>query len=153
MLSAECTIERNINSCNELQAMSNVTVAQRNWLTFLATRRDTLIIPTANCIGYINCQRNENKVDPNRDFPYSRPDNRCMLSTTAKLFHYIMAQNLIQMVVTFHGGMVAIGYEWGSKNHMAPNDKSPDDVSNKEIGALMRSFGGSFRNEKLYPGD
>ncbi len=133
--------------------MANVTVAQRNWLAFLATRRDTFIIPTANCLGYMQCKRNDAGVDPNRDFPYSRGDNECMLSSTAKLFRHIMAANPVQLVVTFHSGMVAIGYEWGSKNHMSPKDKSPDDTANKEIGALMVSFGGAFEKEKKYPGE
>ena len=55
-----------------------------------------------------------NNVDPNRDFSYSRKDSNCFKSSTAKLFHRIMKSNLIQIVVTFHGGMVAIGYEWGT---------------------------------------
>jgi hypothetical protein len=50
--------------------MSNVSSAQMTWLAFLATRRDTFVIPTANCLGYIKCQRNDAGVDPNRDFPY-----------------------------------------------------------------------------------
>lgn len=52
-------------------------------------------------------------MDPNRDFPYSREDNECLRSSTGRLFNAIMRANLIQVVVTFHGGMVAIGYEWG----------------------------------------
>ena len=75
-----------------------------------------------------------------------------MLSTTAKIFHHLMAENLIQVVVTFHSGMVAIGYEWGSKNHMSPKDASPDDRGNADIAAMMRTFGGAFRNEAAYPG-
>lgn len=124
-----------------------------NWLAFLATRRDIHIIPTANCLGYINCQRNDAGIDPNRDFPYSRGDNKCLVSTTAKIFDRLMRENLIQLVVTFHSGMVALGYEWGSKNHMAPRDGSPDDTPNREIGELMASYGGAFAAEKAYPGE
>lgn len=57
--------------------------------------------------------REDAGVDPNRDFPYSREDNECLRSSTGRLFNAIMRANLIQIVVTFHGGMVAIGYEWG----------------------------------------
>ncbi len=152
VLSSECAIGKKQRSCDELELMANISVAQRNWLAFLATRRDTYVIPTANCLGYIQCKRNDGRVDPNRDFPYSRQDSRCMQSPTARLFRHVMAQNLVQLVVTFHSGMVAIGYEWGSKNHMAPRDRSPDDSSNKVIGELMVDFGGAFRREKRYPG-
>ena len=49
-----------------------------------------------------------------------------------------MSQNIIQIVVTWHGGMSAISYEWGSKNHMPPFDKSPDDLANVDIAKQMR---------------
>ena len=54
-------------------------------------------------------------------------------------------------MVTFHGGMVALAYEWGSANHMAPRDTSPDDRVNVDMAILMKSFGGQFKNEKPYP--
>lgn len=53
-------------------------------------------------------------------------------------------------MVTFHGGMAAIGYEWGSYNHMRPHEKSPDDNLNKMIANSMSRYGGGFRKEKLY---
>jgi hypothetical protein len=65
------------------------------------------------------------------------------MSTTAKIFEKIMSNNIIQMVVTFHGGMVALGYEWGSKNHPAPNDSSPDDSANKQLATLFSEYGGT----------
>ena len=49
---------------------------------------------------------------------------------------------MIQLVVTFHGGMAAIGYEWGSANHKAPNDKSPDESANVEIATVMSNYAG-----------
>ncbi len=153
MLSAECLVSRSAKHCDELRDVSNITSAQMSWMAFLATRRDIYIIPTANCLGYIGCQRNDAGVDPNRDFPYSRGDNKCLVSTTARIFDRLMRETLMQVVVTFHSGMVAIGYEWGSKNHMAPRDSSPDDAANREIGDLMVSFGGSFGAEKAYPGE
>ena len=65
---------------------------------------------------FINYFREDaNGVDPNRDFSYSRNDGNCFKSSTAKLFHRVMKNNLIQIVITFHGGMVAIGYEWGEQ--------------------------------------
>ena len=60
--------------------------------------------------------REDAGVDPNRDFPYSRQDNNCFKSSTSRLFNAIMKANLVQIVVTFHGGMTAIGYEWGESS-------------------------------------
>lgn len=153
-LAQSCVVHRNSYSCDSLtKKFPKLSSMQIKWMAFLSTKRDTFIIPTANCLGYIKKARGDGRVDPNRDFPYSRSNNRCLLSTTAKIFVEVMAKNLIQLVVTFHGGMVAIGYEWGAKNHMPPNDKSPDDRVNSEISTFMRAFAGNFRGEKLYPGN
>jgi hypothetical protein len=64
------------------------------------------------------------------------------MSTTAKIFDKIMSNNIIQMVVTFHGGMVALGYEWGSKNHPVPRDASPDESANKQLATLFSDYAG-----------
>lgn len=149
--SAMCEIKKSKFHCDLLK-LNNVLKNERIWLAYLATRRDTYVIPAANCIGYAMNRRNDaNNVDPNRDFPYSRQDKNCLQSNTAKLFFIIMSLSLIQIVVTFHGGMVAIGYEWGSLNHLSPSDKSPDDTINAEIGHQLVSYGGSFKNEPVYP--
>lgn len=76
------------------------------WTLYLLYRRDTYVIPTANCIGYMLNTRSEQGIDPNRDFAYSRNDNTCFRSSTAKLFNVLMRETLTQIVVTFHGGMV-----------------------------------------------
>jgi hypothetical protein len=52
-----------------------------------------------------------------------------------------MKDNIIQVVVTFHAGMAALGYEWGSKNHPSPTDASPDDNANKQLAALYSQYG------------
>lgn len=145
-------IQKSQSACLQLEEFGKFSVAQKTWLAYLASRRDTFIIPTANCVGYKLRRRNDAKgIDPNRDFSYVRNDNRCFLSTTAKIFHDLMLHNVIQVVVTFHGGMVAIGYEWGSKNHLSPRDASPDHRANMDVSKIMQSFGGKFQNEGLYP--
>jgi hypothetical protein len=96
-------------------------------------------------------RRDEKGIDPNRDFAYSRRDNNCLKSSTARTLYAIVESALIQIVVTFHGGMVAIGYEWGSLNHASPNDQSPDDAANRQIASNLRNFAGTFPGEKLYP--
>ena len=35
----------------------DISEDERIWLAFLATRRDTFILPAANCIGYIKDKR------------------------------------------------------------------------------------------------
>ena len=151
--SAQCTIQHHVSSCNALDNMGGISVAQRTWLTVLATRRETIIIPTANCLGYMQNKRGDAGFDPNRDFSYSRRDDRCFQSASARIFRALMERSIVQTVVTYHGGMVALGYEWGSKNHLKPKDKSPDDVAHRDIALKMKLFGGSFANEKAYPGN
>lgn len=46
--------------------------------------------------------------------------------------------------------MAAIGYEWGSYNHMRPADKSPDEHMNRDVASAMSRVGGGFRGEKEY---
>lgn len=149
--SAKCEIDMDNGACSKLVTMG-INNDDRIWLAYLATKRDTYILPAANCLGYILNRRDDAGVDPNRDFPYSRSDEKCFLSTTAKLFDKIMIQNLIQMVVTFHGGMAAIGYEWGTRTHPAPNDQSPDDVANKDIAQQMQTYAGAFTGVSKYDG-
>ncbi len=149
---ALCVIRRDQQACADLDNLEDLTPAQRNWLAYLATRRDVFAIPMANCAGYKFSRRFDEGIDPNRDFPYSRKDDKCFLSKTAQLFHHLLEENIIQLVVTFHGGMVAIGYEWGSRNHPSPKDSSPDEEAYRRIGYLMRDFAGKFKQERLYPG-
>ena len=40
----------------------------------------------------------------------------------------------------------------GSANHLAPNDSSPDDKANFELGREMVTYAGTFNKEILYPG-
>ncbi len=59
-----------------------------------------------------------------------------MKSSTARLFDKLMKSTLVQIFITFHGGMVALGYEWGSTNHLSPKDRSPDNNCNSQIGKV-----------------
>jgi hypothetical protein len=149
--SADCMIKKDDSSCYKLKSIGVTSYDDRIWLAFLATRRDTYIIPTANCLGYIVNRRDDNGVDPNRDFSYSRQDGRCFMSTTAKIFGKLMAETLTQIFITFHGGMEAIGYEWGSKNHLKPDDPSPDNHCNSMIADAMKVYAGHFSGAGDYP--
>lgn len=148
--SGQCEIDKIQSSCDFLSE-KDITLLERRWLAFLVSRREIFIVPAANCMGYILKNRNENGIDPNRDFGYSRNDNHCLKSSTAKIFHHIMSKNIIQLVVTWHGGMSAVAYEWGSKNHASPLDRSPDDAANMDIANQMSHFASNFPGEKNYP--
>ena len=62
-----------------------------------------------------------------------------------------------QILVTFHAGMEAVAYEWGSLNHVSPKDNSPDNNAHNDIGARLVAFAGSATPaegsgpHKLYP--
>lgn len=73
-------------------------------------------------------------IDPNRDFPYDQDPSRCMATVTARSLNEVYRARLLQLVITFHGGMQAIGYNWGSFNYYTGKPhRSPDDVSQREI--------------------
>ena len=56
--------------------------------------------------------------------------DKCMQSITARALNEVFRDHLFQIAITFHGGMQAIAYEWGSPNHMGKNkDTSPDDTA------------------------
>ena len=48
------------------------------WLARLVNTRSIYIMPSANALGYYKDMREENGIDPNRDFPYDTSVNACM---------------------------------------------------------------------------
>ena len=48
---ASCEIMLDTDACNAI-AVYNVSAEQLTWLAFLATRRETIISPATNCLGY-----------------------------------------------------------------------------------------------------
>lgn len=65
-----------------------------------------------------------------------------------------MKNNLIQLVLTYHGGMAAIGYEWGSLNHNKPLDECPDHIIHNKIAQYMSTIAGgwisTYRDSQKY---
>lgn len=45
---------------------------------------------------------------------------------------------------------MSIGYEWGSQNHLKPNDKCPDHNAHAQVAKAMAIYGGSFAGEDNY---
>ena len=143
---ANCLLSKNQidrdGYCQILYKYGITSYNEVRWLALLATRRETFIIPTTNCLGYRLNRREDNGIDPNRDFGYVRLDDNCLSSTTAKILNALFYHTIIQIVLTFHGGMEAIGYEWGSHNHRKPKDQSPDHHASSQIGACLSAVGG-----------
>jgi len=96
-------------------------------------------MPSANAKGYHDDVREENGLDPNRDFPYMT-HGKCMRTTAGRAINEIYREHIFPLALTFHGGMVAIAYEWGSPNHPSPSDESPDDTGMKQLGAMLKNY-------------
>ena len=56
------------------------------------------------------------------------------------MFQALFSTVSVQILVTFHGGMVALGYEWGSMDHPRGRDASPDDRVHSEIADSMAKY-------------
>lgn len=146
---AMCAIQHSDSHCGHLRKLK-IRGDEITWLAFLATSRDTFVLPAPNCDGYVQNTRNEQGIDTNRDFSYSRNDDNCFQTVTARTFQALFSTALVQILVTFHGGMVALGYEWGSMDHPRGKDLSPDHMAHRDVGDSMASFAGTFPKEKSY---
>jgi hypothetical protein len=123
------------------------------WVRRLLDTRVLVMLPVTNPLGYDTRPepvREENGVDPNRDFPYNVAPSACMVTTAARAVNEAWRAHLFQMSITFHGGMQAVAYEWGSGNHRGHSSESPDDAAQAAIAGVMREAAGAFRGEK-YP--
>ena len=109
------------------------------WVHRLVDTRTVLIMPMTNAIGVEQNRRDELGIDPNRDFPYDQEPSHCMATVTARSLNEVYRARLLQLVITFHGGMQAIAYNWGSFNYYTGRPhRSPDDVSQREIAQQVR---------------
>ncbi|CAM9746702.1 unnamed protein product [Chrysoparadoxa australica] len=151
-----CYSNNEASECQEdkLLAGDPETVA---WLAHLVETRNIYIMPTANAWGYYHDKREENGVDPNRDFPFNQAPSACMVTSAARAINELWREHIFQLSLTFHAGMEAIAYEWGSKNHPhrteqggALQDVSPDDDAQVEIGTALSEYAGSFQGVKPY---
>jgi hypothetical protein len=123
------------------------------WFNQLVDTRLIVAIPVTNPKGFVDGRRDENGLDPNRDFPYDVSNPAlCMRSTTARAVNEVWRAHLFTLAITFHGGMQSISYEWGAPNHGAADSRSPDDVSQRSVGLIMREAAGAFLGSK-YPVD
>ncbi|TMW63577.1 hypothetical protein Poli38472_002518 [Pythium oligandrum] len=132
---------------------------QRNtqrWVQHLINTRSVFITPMTNAYGYAHDTREELNVDPNRDYNYMRSGSHCMQTMTSRVVNEIWREHIFQLAVTYHGGMRAISYEWGSPNHYLPNnphrsEKCPDHKAQLQIANSLSTFGGAFADGSNYP--
>jgi len=115
------------------------------WVKRLVDTRNVLIMPMTNAIGVAQKTRAENGIDPNRDFPFDQSPSLCMQTIAARSVNELYRSHLLQLVVTFHGGMQAIGYEWGAYPYYYSGSahRSPDDNMMRQISSVLSSFAGS----------
>lgn len=143
-------------SCREDLAAQGVDDAHRRWLARLLTTRRIVVVPTANALGYFQNRREENGIDPNRDFPYDLSmASLCMQTIAGRTLNEVFRQHMFQLSLTFHGGMEVIGYEWGAPHWQPddfndPNKRSPDDTAQKQIAAAYSKYAGGWSKTKPY---
>jgi hypothetical protein len=121
------------------------------WLARLYHTRRLIVVPTANALGYYRNQREEGKVDPNRDFPYDNVEqstNECMQTIAARTINELYQDHLVQLALTFHGGMEVIGYEWGAPSYTGQT--SQDDTAQHDIASYYAEYAGGFADTPTY---
>jgi hypothetical protein len=125
-----------------------VTRVDLMWLVRLYYTRRLIVVPTANALGYYRNEREEATIDPNRDFPYDTTKDACMNSIAARTLNELYQDYLIQLGLTFHGGMEVIGYEWGAPSFRGK--VSPDDLAQHDIAQYYSQFAGGFTDTPAY---
>eukprot|EP00928_Gymnodinium_smaydae_P056461 TRINITY_DN39849_c0_g1_i1.p1 TRINITY_DN39849_c0_g1~~TRINITY_DN39849_c0_g1_i1.p1 ORF type:complete len:739 (+),score=97.14 TRINITY_DN39849_c0_g1_i1:72-2288(+) len=120
-------------------------------IVHLLNTRSAWITPMTNAEGYANFHREENGIDPNRDFPYLQKPGSCMRSQTARVVNELFRRHLFQFMLTFHGGIRSLTYEWGSRNHAIgrKSTEAPDNSAFVAVGRLIQRDAG--RDARLRP--
>eukprot|EP00574_Skeletonema_japonicum_P013189 CAMPEP_0201720334 /NCGR_PEP_ID=MMETSP0593-20130828/5324_1 /ASSEMBLY_ACC=CAM_ASM_000672 /TAXON_ID=267983 /ORGANISM="Skeletonema japonicum, Strain CCMP2506" /LENGTH=831 /DNA_ID=CAMNT_0048210967 /DNA_START=24 /DNA_END=2516 /DNA_ORIENTATION=+ len=123
----------------------------RQWLARLVSTRRTIIIPTANALGYSRNKREEGSIDPNRDFPFDIQqyhESECMQTIAGRSINELWRSHLFQIGLTFHGGMEVIGYEWGAPTYL--NMDAPDALAQNQIASAYSRYSNGFPGHVPY---
>jgi Zinc carboxypeptidase len=109
-------------------------------------------LPMANAIGFHRRERGERPddeamlppVDPNRDFAFGQDASACMLTIAARAVNELFREHLFRLLITFHGGTNAIGYEWGDMAHCQGPicEPAPDTAIMEALANRMSSLAG-----------
>ena len=125
------------------------------WARRLVNTRRLLLVPAANAVGFATRTRNELRNDPNRDFPFQQHPSQCMTTIAARSINELFRRNLVQLAITFHGGMEAVGYVWGDFAHQRDRpaqSRSPDDAALSAVARAASGFAGRSRDTgQFYP--
>lgn len=124
---------------------------QRQWLARLVSTRRTIIIPTANALGYSRDTREEGRIDPNRDFPFDiTPDRNmdCMQTIAGRSINELFRSHLFPIGLTFHGGMEVVSYEWGAPTYL--NKDAPDAAAQDAIASAYSRYANGFPGHVPY---
>ncbi|KAJ0397069.1 hypothetical protein P43SY_005300 [Pythium insidiosum] len=129
----------------------------QRWLHELVNTRSVVLMPMTNAYGYDHETREELDVDPNRDYNYMVKGRECMKAMTSRVVNELWRDHVFQLAVTFHGGMRAVGFEWGSPNHYLQNgrkprsEKSPDHTAQSQLANTLATYAGTFQDGTFYP--
>lgn len=142
-----------------LLLLKNTKTKADPWLNHLLNTRIIVLMPMTNAYGYAHNTRTELRVDTNRDYNYMHAP-KCMMAITSRAVNEVWRDHIFQLALTFHAGMRAIAYEWGSPNHyktdgigrQRASELSPDDLAQKKVTQALSEYGGRFQKGKtLYP--
>lgn len=134
-----------------LEAEKGIPSPYRQWLARLVSTRRTIVIPTANALGYSRNQREEDGIDPNRDFPFDitpANSNDCMQTIAGRSINELFRSHLFPIGLTFHGGMEVIGYEWGAPTYL--HKDAPDAIAQNTIAAAYSKYANGFHGHVPY---
>eukprot|EP00978_Attheya_sp_CCMP212_P013434 scaffold33784_cov58-Attheya_sp.AAC.2 len=138
-------------SCRSELASRGILDAERKWLARLVATRRIVIVPTANALGYDQKIREENGLDPNRDFPFDLLKSQaCMQTIAGRTMNELFRSHMFQLALTFHAGVKSISYEWGATSYEGPNNLSPDDEAQVQLAGAFSRYGGAFGNDPEY---
>ena len=130
------------------------THSSSEWISYLLNHRVIIMTPMSNALGYARSTRTEESLDPNRDFPFLKDASQCMTTIVGRVLNEIFREYLVQLAITFHGGMRGIAYEWGGPNQPVPMDYSPDHIAQHQMAQQMQVLGGhltNWKNQWFYP--
>jgi len=147
--SAACELNYSEACRASLLTESDISDKERLWMARLVQTRRIVIVPTANALGYYQNVREENGVDPNRDFPFEVEDpSKCMQTIAGRTINEIYKKHMFQLSLTFHAGMEVVAYEWGSPSY--GKLLSPDHIAQAEIASSYSQYGGSWKQSSNY---
>ncbi|CAJ1942964.1 unnamed protein product [Cylindrotheca closterium] len=113
-----------------------ISDARRQWLARLAATRRVVVLPSANALGYSSGTRDEDGIDPARDFPYAvgSESTECMQSTASRAINEIFRDHMFQIALSFYSGSGAIGFSWRGEQYTAPDKQTQIQIA-KALGS------------------